>query len=132
MNPAGVTKKEVQDESSLSVLDFFLCVALPVAGEGSTLCQFRVFSLLIAVAQVVVVTAASLLRTTALIGVRTVVLAGLRLLVLASQQALDVDELGLLDELTAGEVVLLCLVGQEADVQRLQVSAPPFWHSQVR
>ena len=31
------------------------------------------------------------------------------------------DELGLLDELATGEVVLLRLVGQEADVQRLQV-----------
>ena len=38
------------------------------------------------------------------------------------------DELGLLDELATGEVVLLRLVGQEADVQRLQV----LFHVEVR
>ena len=49
------------------------------------------------------------------------VLIPVNVILLARQQTLDVDEFSLLEELTAGDVVLLSLIGQESDVQRLQV-----------
>ena len=51
-----------------------------------------------------------------IVGIRTAAV-----LILSLQKAVHVDELGLLDELTAGDVLLGGLLGQESDVQRLHV-----------
>ena len=40
---------------------------------------------------------------------------------LLHQERVDVDELGLLEELTAGDILIGRLLGQESDVERLQV-----------
>ena len=65
------------------------------------------------------VTAVLRARATALLGSTVASVAAVG--VFALQEALHVDELGLLQELSAGDVVLLLLLGEESDVQKLLI-----------
>ena len=86
--------------------------------------------------------AAGVLAAAATRGVSTARTAASWLVIrLTFYQTLDVDKLGLLQELPRRDVLLGSLFGQESDVQRLQMlanvklilfTAPFFWFSKVQ